>query len=476
MTKEMKVLGVGGINTQAKGSFLQDDFLPELRGRSAIRKYREMADNDPTVGASLHAMKQILRSVKITPKSRDKNNPECNRAAQFVSEVLGDMDHSFEDFLAESLSFLEYGFSWFEIVAKRRNGLSASKKSRSKYSDGMVGIKKIASRAQWTIESFDLDDDGDLLGAIQSGVVGRGTVYLPSDKSLHFRTTTLNGDPAGRSVLRNSYLPYLYVQNIQRVEAVGVERELTGMPVGRIPAEYLAEDATEEQRQVRNHFEKILRDIKMNDQGYILVPSDVYMDDEGKSSGVRMMDIELMASQGTRLFDTNPIISRYKGDIAQTLLADFIQLGSTGSGSFALSQSKITNFLMALRGYVSLIRGVLESQLIPFLWRVNGLPDYTMPTLEASDIVPPDLREMSSFLRNLNIAGIEIAEHPEIVRALMELAGLPFDAETYKKPSQSVPEPDSAEVELTKSLSEWLNGQANTSGDDQVRTGTPEKG
>ena len=40
-TEAKKILGVAGDNT-SNGQIRADEFLPELRGKKAIRKYREM--------------------------------------------------------------------------------------------------------------------------------------------------------------------------------------------------------------------------------------------------------------------------------------------------------------------------------------------------------------------------------------------------------------------------------------------------
>ena len=49
-TEATQILGIAGDNTQ-NGNIRADDFLPELRGKRAIRKYREMRDNDSTVSS-----------------------------------------------------------------------------------------------------------------------------------------------------------------------------------------------------------------------------------------------------------------------------------------------------------------------------------------------------------------------------------------------------------------------------------------
>jgi len=65
------------------------------------------------------------------------------------------MDHTLDDHIAEALSFLSYGFGWFEVIYKRRVGPNErSDKKHSKYTDGRIGVRKIAARAPWTINSL----------------------------------------------------------------------------------------------------------------------------------------------------------------------------------------------------------------------------------------------------------------------------------------------------------------------------------
>jgi hypothetical protein len=62
-----------------------------------------------------------------------------------------------------------------------------------------------------------------------------------------------------------------------------------------------------------------------------------------------------------------------------------------------------------------------------------------MPTIEAGDVAPHDLREIASFLRNLNGAGIDVSSHPEVIKDLMDIADLEYD--------QDIGQPDIVEEE-----------------------------
>ena len=432
------VLGVAGQNTR-NGQIRADEFLPELRGKKAVRKYREMRDNDSTIGAVMYSVEQILRDVDLHVKPANESDA-AKREAKFVEEVLHDMDHTLDDHVAEALSFLSYGFAWFEVVYKRRVGPTArSDKRHSKYTDGRIGVRKIAVRAPWTISKFDVDQrSGDVLGIEQDVGGYNNENRIPVNKSLYYRTTSLNGDPSGRSILRNAYTSYEFLNNLQSIEAIAVERELAGIPVARIPSEYLSGDASAAQSGFVNSLQQILRDVKFNEQGYIILPSDTYPDKDGAPSNIRLVDVELMSSSGTRNIDIDPIVKRYQHDIARSVLSEFLLLGSQG-GSYALSKSKTDLFLRALESYIQAIVDVLNKQLVERLWQLNGLNYDLMPQIVAGDVAPHDLRELSSFLRNLNGANIDVSNHPELVSDLMAIAELDYNPDVgppTQEPSQ----------------------------------------
>jgi len=435
-TEAKKILGVAGDNTY-NGQIRADEFLPELRGKKAIRKYREMRDNDSTIGAVMYATEQVLRDVdlKVMPAN---DSTEAKEEAEFVKSVLDDMDHTLDDHIAESLSNLSYGFAWFEVIYKRRNGpTERSDKRRSKYTDGRMGVRKIAIRAPWTISRFDVDQQtGDVKGIYQDGSGYNNSNYIPTRKSLYYRTTTINGDPAGRSILRNAYTSYEYVNNLQSIEAIAVERELAGIPVARIPAEYLSGDATAAQSGFVNNLQSILRDVKFNEQGYIILPSDTYPDKDGAPTNQKLVDVELMSSSGSRNIDIDPIVRRYQHDIARSVLSEFLMLGGGNTGSYALSKSKTDLFLRALESYIQAIVDVLNKQLVERLWELNGLNYDLMPTIVAGDVAPHDLREIAAFLRNLNGADINVSDHPEVIQDLMDIAELKYDPESTQQPKE----------------------------------------
>lgn len=414
-TNAMAELGVAGAY-QPSHQLKQDEFIRELRGLNAMRKYREMRENDPIVGAILTAMDMMIRSVdwKFIPAE----GPKAEEGKQFAEEVFEDMEHSFEEFVSEVMSLLPYGFSVFENVFKRRTS--------GVYKDGKIGIKKLAPRAQYTIDRFNVTRAGEILGVFQRPQYGASEIYIPSGKMLLFRTSSINNDPSGRSVLRNAYISYHYVSHLQRIEAIAIEREMNGLPVGKVPASYMAPDADEGKKAFVATYSRILRDIRNNEQAFIMLPSDPFENDNGSLSQTPKVSFELVASKGTRDIDINKVINRHQQNIARTVLADFIMLGQTERGSFAMSKSKSDLFLRSIEGYTKSIVAVINRDLMPRLWALNGFNMEDMPKITCGNVAPPDLDELGRYITRIaNVNENLFVDNPLLDDALLEAADLP---------------------------------------------------
>jgi hypothetical protein len=157
-------IGVTGL--KRSGGYVQDEFLRELHGRKGMETLREMANNDATVGAFLFAVNMLCRRVTWSVAAASDDQPDAE-AASFLQSCLGDMSHSWEDFITDVLSMLPYGFAPHEIVYKQRQGANNNPTKRSKYNDGMIGWRKLAVRSQESLERWQFDDHGGLTGMWQ---------------------------------------------------------------------------------------------------------------------------------------------------------------------------------------------------------------------------------------------------------------------------------------------------------------------
>jgi hypothetical protein len=419
MARPFVELGVAS-DTNPSWGLRQDEFIVQLRGRHGVKKYREMAENDPIIGAILTSMTMMLRSIEWRVEGKS------NSAVEFVNSVMHGMDDkSWEEFVADVLTMLPYGFSLFEMVPRRD-------------SDGLIRMKKLAGRAQWTIDRFESKDNGDVLGVWQ--VAAQKNVYIPYSKLLHFRTTSISSEPSGRSVLRSAYTSWRAQNNIKYFEGVGIERELNGLPVVRIPSEFMSADASDAQKALFNQMKVIARDVKRNEQGYIILPSDRFADDDGKLTNNLMVEFDLIASRGTRDIDTGSTITRYQQEMAMSAMADFVMLGANERGSFALSQSKSVLFLKALEGYADTIAAQLNRKLLPYLWELNGMNPDDMPKIARGRIAPVDLEELGQFIQRLALSGVDLFPDEGLEKHLRDVAGLPAGDPDRPRPNAEAQE------------------------------------
>jgi hypothetical protein len=413
---------VGSSGLRQNGGIVNDDFLRQLQGKQGYSNFREMADNDAVVGGMLQAIEMIVRSVDWSVEPSDPTNEQAIAEAAFVSTCLSDMTQSWDDTLAAILTFLVYGFSYHEIVYKYRKGWTDDASTRSKYNDGRVGWRKLPIRSQLTVQKWEFDDNGGIQGMYQMdpSAAGKGLVFIPIEKAMLFRTTTKMNNPQGRSILRNAFVSWYYKRRIQEIEAIGIERDLAGMPVAYVPPQMLSNNATADEKAALDAIKQIVRNIKRDEQEGIVFP--LAYDPDTK---LLAYDLKLLSTGGRRQFDTNEIITRYDQRIAMTVLADFLLLGHEGVGTQALSVSKIELFLTSLNAYLSNIAETFNNHGIPRLMRLNGVPMELCPTLTYTPPKNVDLDSIGRYIQQLTQAGAPLFPDIDLENYLRGLAGLP---------------------------------------------------
>ena len=216
---------IGRIGQKRYAGTFYEEFLRELRGKKGIETYREMAENDDTIGAILFAVEMLIRQASWTVEPGG-GTAKDKEAAQFVEECMNDMQDTWTDTISEILSFLTYGWSFHEIVYKRRMGRTRNIKTHSKYNDGLIGWRKLPIRAQETLYQWEYDDEDNLVAMTQLPPPDYGLITIPIEKAMLFRTKSRKGNPEGRSILRNAYRSWYFKRRIQEYEGIGIELSL----------------------------------------------------------------------------------------------------------------------------------------------------------------------------------------------------------------------------------------------------------
>jgi hypothetical protein len=427
MDKEyLQEIGVSGVKIQSGQVY--EEFLRELQGDKGRRTYREMADNSAIIGAILRAIELIILSAEWMTIPAEESEAADEWAKWLEDALFHDMSHTWGDFVSDALSMLVYGWSYFEVVYKLRKAEDSPRAElRSRYPDGRVGIRKIAPRAQTTLERWELDENGGVSGFHQWDSYSGRRAYIPIEKSLHFRVRRAGGNPDGTSILRNSYVSYYYIKMIQNAEAVGIERELAGFPVFRIPSKYLVSTDAEDVA-IKNAYERTVRDIKLNDQGGLVIPSDTWINADGSKTNIPLVDFSLVSSSGSRSIETRPVILGYQQDIARTVLADFLMLGASDRGSYAQHRSSADLFTQSCEALLDRIKDVVDRYLVTRLWDhpANKFPRELMPSLATTPLAKVDLEALGIFIQRLAASGAPLFPDNSLERYLREIAGLPY--------------------------------------------------
>ena len=425
----MMELGVTGI--KRAGGYIDEEFLPALRGRKAIQIFKEMSLNDSMVGAMLFAIDKLIREVewKIVPAEQTKEGQE---AADFLESQMDDMSHSWDDFIGEVLSMLIFGWSWHEIVWKKRVGpWEKDGKKKSKYTDGKIGIRKMPIRSQETMIRWVFDENGGIKALVQLAPPHYKTAVIPIEKSLLFRTTIAKGNPEGQSLLRTAYRSWYFKKRLEEFEAIGVERDLAGMPVARVPADFLNAPKGSKQAKTVDAFRKMVRGVRRDENEGLVLPSQFDVDTKQQ-----MFEFELMSAGGSRQFDTTGIIQRYEQRILMSVLADFILVGHEQTGSYSMHTDKTGIFRAALNAITKSIADTLNRHLVPRLFEINAWKLSELPTFEPMNIDPPDLTQLAQFISSTAGAGMQWFPDPELEKFVRDIARLPEmtdEAVDYKR-------------------------------------------
>lgn len=417
-------LGTTGL--QNYGGYVDDEWLRQLRGTLGMKVYREMSDNDPIIGAYLFSIEMLLRNVEFRVEPFD-DDPESEDQAEFVESLMDDMSHTWADFISEVLSMLRYGFSYHEIVYKQRLGPDQKDPAkRSKHDDGLIGWRKMPVRSQDTMERWEFDDDGGIKGMWQADPTGGvGSVFIPIEKALLFRTTSQKNNPQGRSILRNAFTAWYNKKRIEQYEAIGIERDLAGLPVLYVPPTTLSGTADDATKARAAEYRKIVQNVRNDEQAGLVLPS-VY-DDKGN----KLVEFQLLASAGSKQHDTTKVINRYERVMAMTVNADHLLLGHEKVGSYALSSDKTELFATALGAWVKEIVGVLNRHALPRLYQLNGWDSSRCARFVAGDIEKADVQQFAASVSELVNAGMITPGGEEDEEKIREMLDLPPAPTTF---------------------------------------------
>ena len=321
----------GAVGTANFAGFIRDlgEYNPILEGRSAFLIYEKMRRSDADVRAALLACKLPIRAAdyQIIP-GRKANEPGYALAKQIAEEVrdniFGGLEsptstgcwvtQNFEAVKENALLCLDFGCAAHEDLW---------------HIDGdRVRLRKLAPRLPYTFYRYHVDADGEsLLFLEQYGYRGNDfvNVLVPAEKLAYFVNDMEGAYFYGRSVLRAAYQHWYIKSQLYRIDAISVERNGLGVPTIKQGPNVSVED--------RKAAETWVQMLAAHESTGLSLPNG--------------WDFSLTGTTG-RTRDPQSSIQHHSEMILRAVLANFLSLGTTQTGSRALGVSMRDFFYLSL--------------------------------------------------------------------------------------------------------------------------------
>ncbi len=404
VTKKGTEIGESG--TQIFGGIINEDYNPRLSGTAGIKVYDEMRRSDATVKAALLAIQLPIRRAQWFVKSGGET-PQDEAVADFISAALFDyQDITWDDFLRQSLLSTTYGVMVFEKVFQ------------TKLVEGVTRIcwSKFAPRLPKSILLWEM---GNGKPGIQQMALEGSDANIPMEKLLVFVNDKEGDDWWGISVLRSAYKHWYIKSNLEKIDAIANERQGLGVPFVKLSG------PTNTQEEITKA-QTLLKNMRANDQGYLVEPEGI--------------TVEFKDMKASTTKDASKSIHYHNREIALSVLAQFLDLGSGSTGSRSLSEDHTKLFLHSLEAIANNIVDVLNKA-IQELCDLNFDNVENYPELDYTGIQQTDIEEISvAYQRLVQAGGIAPQESDE--KYLREVMSLP-EKEEGTEPA----EPEEKEID-----------------------------
>jgi len=337
-------IGIKGLKNLA--GRVNEEYLTLIKSWDKESKiYLEMRD-DVIVGTLLDAIKLPLLKAPITVETAPEMTPGDEAAADWLTDAMHNMyRQTWESHTSDMLEALDFGFAIGEIVLEKR-------------ADGRLWIKNLDPRGQETLDTvngwgFGTGQERDTALAFNQRDPDSGEVFpIPLTKCVHVAYRGRKGNPQGKSLLRSVYRTWRMCRDLENLEAIGIERDVGGMPVAKLPEGDIGDQDETDLRET-------LKNLRNDDALYLLLPFGVEVEPYGA---------------GSKQYDVGAVIERKQKEILGRGFAQFLKLGMDNVGTQALVQGSQDFFMFALKSVQTFLLEAWNLQLVPYLFRFNSFP------------------------------------------------------------------------------------------------------
>lgn len=415
---EKEPLGAGG--TQVVGGYLvRADRDARLQGQARYTTFSENLANVDIIAAGVRHYLDLIGAASWRFMPVDESE-EAKRLAEQVEKILHDMETPLFRVVRRAATFKLYGFAVSEWTAKMND-------------DGVVGLFDVEPRPQATIERWDVDFTGTVHGMVQRSPHDSSEIYLPRAKVLYLVDDALDDSPEGHGLFRACAPHAKLLTAYEKLERIGYQSDISGIPIGRVPLALLEEAVTQGRisKEERDAKVQVVMDflaghVKSEDLAILLdsTPYESTGDGRRAPGQVRQWDVEVMKSTPTAQEFLAAAVERKTRSIARILGVEHLLLGSDSRGSNAMAEGKTKSFGLLVDSALSAVRASIESDLICRLFELNGWPFELMPIVTTDLSRFRDITEITTALKDMATAGAPMAPDDEVQNAVRGMLGL----------------------------------------------------
>lgn len=413
-----KVIGDSGTTRYA--GYFGEEPNSKWRDQDRVDLVYEMRNTDSAVQAVLKAIKAPIVSASWSVQSYD-DSPLGEEIRKHVEQNIFNLKRTFKALLRESLNYQDFGHSVFELIWTIK--------------DGMIWLDDIAPRIQRSILNWQGTVDGKKVRGITQLIrtdEGKGTqVFIPEEKLFILTNDKEGDDVTGRSVLRSAYIHFRYKNVLYRVSGISADRYGVGIPTVTLPENYSQAD--------KDAAEEGAANIRASEKGYMILPNG--------------FGFEIKTPNGNPIGSSiDNLIAHHNRMIMLGTLTQFLDLGSDGGGSYALSGDQSSFFLRSCEEVASYWAEELGRQVIKKMVDLNYGPQEWYPYMKATSIGNKDLKQLAEILNILQMSGaLDVdAEVKKYVREqfkLPELTDDQIEEEEQKDDADKPVEPEEIDPE-----------------------------
>ena len=413
----------GGAGFSVHGGYLSEKEKDRrLTGTERFRVYDQILADTTIVASGVRYFLNL--AAKTEWKVRPANDTEeAKEKAEFVEKMIKELKTPWHRVIRQGAMHRMYGFACMEWTAERMED-----------DRGSIRISHIENRAQWTIDRWDTDRSGRLLGVVQCPPqnLARGTIYLPRSKLVYLCDASFTDDPRGVGILRHIVRPVKQLRDYERLEHSGFETDMRGIPIAKAPlgeiqnavnAGLISEDDAALIRKPMSDF--VTNHIRGSDTGLVL-DSAVYAgrgEDETPIKAEKF-SVELLSGGSYGHKEIAEAIERINREIARVLGVEQLLLGADSAGSLALSRDKSQAFFMVVNAALSELKTAFRSDILAPLWILNGYDDELMPELDFESVEFKDPEQISRVVKDLATSGVPIEPEDDLVEEMLAVVGL----------------------------------------------------